>query len=108
MEEKYTREFYVDLEDELIERIKGSLKKAFEDAFRVDIVSKELEDEDKMEFFKNMLFLKSIKFVNESYSFYGELEPDFVGKMPRGMLFDTFRSVLDEIEKIYEEVDVER
>lgn len=108
MEEKYTREFYVDLEDELIERIKGSLKKAFEDAFRVDIVSKELEDEDKMEFFKNMLFLKAIQFITDSYSFDGELEPDLVGKMPRGMLFDTFRSVLDEIEKIYEEVDLER
>lgn len=101
MEEKYTREFYEEFENDIIgitkEKVRDLLKEALDDPD----LEKELEKGFGMQFFKNQMLLKSLKQVLSALDFYEEFDAEFVARMRTefliGFLVDFLFDVGDEI-----------
>lgn len=107
MEEKYTREFYEEFENDIIgitkEKVSDLLKEALDDP----ALEKDLENEFGLQFFKNKLLLKAVNAVLISFSLREEFDVEFIARMPTDILIsfltDFLRDVSDEILSVCEE-----
>lgn len=107
MEEKYTREFYAEFENDIIgitkERTRDFLNRALENPD----LKKELEKGFGMQFFINQMLLKAFKEVLSALDFYEEFDSEFIARMRTefliGFLVDFLFDVGDEILSVCEE-----
>lgn len=107
MKEKNTREFYEEFTNDIIgvtkERIRDFLNRALENPD----LKKELEKGFGMQFFINQMLLKAFKEVLSTLDYYGELNAEFIARMPTEFLIsfltEFLRDVSDEILSVCEE-----
>lgn len=107
MEEKYTRKFYEEFENDIIgitkEKVRDLLKEALDDPN----LEKEFENEFGLQFFENKLLLKAVNAVLISLRLREEFDVEFIARMPTrfliGFLVDVLFDVGDEILSVCEE-----
>lgn len=90
MEEKYTREFYEEFKSGIIGVTKEGTRKFLKKALDNPHLEKELRDGFGMQFFKNQMLLKAFKEVLSTLDYYGELDAEFVARMPTDILISFF------------------
>lgn len=107
MEEKYTRKFYEEFENDIIgitkEKVRDLLKEALDDPN----LEKEFENEFGLQFFENKLLLKAVNAVLISLRLREEFDVEFIARMRTefliGFLVDFLFDVGDEILSVCEE-----
>ena len=106
MEEKYTREFYEEFENDIIGITKDKVSDLLKEALDEPVLEKELENEFGLQFFKNKLLLKAVNAVLISFRLREEFDVDFIARMPTDILIsfleDFLRGVGDEILSVCE------
>lgn len=107
MEEKRTREFYEEFTSEIIGVTKEKARDFLNKALENPDLKKELEKGFGMQLFINQMLLKSFKEVLSTLDYYGELDAEFIARMPTEFLItfltEFLRDVSDEILSVCEE-----
>ena len=107
MEEKYTREFYEEFENDIIGITKEKVSDLLKEALENPALEKDLENEFGLQFFKNKLLLKAVNAVLISFRLREEFDVEFIAHMPTDILIsfltEFLRDVGNEIESVCEE-----
>lgn len=107
MEEKYTREFYAEFENDIIGITKEKARDLLKEALDDPNLEKDLENEFGMRFFINQILLKSLEKVLSELERCDEFDAKFIARMPTdfliGFLVDFLTDVGFEILNFCEE-----